>query len=68
MQRINAKLAVVGAIAALAVLAGATQSAHATYPGSNNGRIAFQITSALRELHPHTGSSLVKEPRLGSTE
>jgi triacylglycerol lipase len=34
----------------------------------NNGRIAFQITSALRELHPHKGSSLVEEPRLGSTE
>lgn len=45
MQRINAKLAVVGAIAALAVLAGATQSAHATYPGSNNGRIAFGVNS-----------------------
>ena len=34
----------------------------------NNSQIAFQITSALRELRPHEGSSLVGKPRLGSTE
>ena len=34
----------------------------------NNGRIAFQIASALRELHPHQGSALVAEPKLGFTE
>ena len=28
----------------------------------------FQITSALRELHPHKGPPPTGEPRLGSTE
>jgi triacylglycerol lipase len=34
----------------------------------NNSRVAFQIASALRELHPSKGSSLMGEPTLGFTE
>ena len=34
----------------------------------NNGRVAFQIASALRDLRPHQGVVIGAEPRLGSTE
>lgn len=34
----------------------------------NNGRIAFQIALALRELRPHQGIVVGAESRLGSTE
>jgi Tol biopolymer transport system component len=42
-SKLTVRVALTGALALMALIAGAS-SAHATYPGNNNGRLAFGIT------------------------